>query len=132
VECPKILAVAALALAALGPAPCAGQQRWAAVDPNGDGSSPVAWGATEAEARQRATEACRRLSATCANAPATTDEVRDVFAVVCCTSPRKGCAAAAAASRHAALRSVEKMFGEAGYSNCALRHYMSAASGRKQ
>src|SRR5215831_10831098 len=46
------------------------QRRWAALDPNGEGSSPVAWGATEEEARQRALEACKKVSKTCANGPA--------------------------------------------------------------
>jgi len=135
-KCPKVraLLLPALALVLTGMAfhPCAAQERWAAVDPNADASSPVAWGASEEDARARARAACRRLSQTCANAPAVTGDMGDVFAVVCCASPRKGCAISAAATRRAALRSVEKMFEDAGYSNCALKHYLSAASGQKQ
>jgi hypothetical protein len=41
------------------PLGCGQPRGWAALDPNGAGSSPVAWGATEEEARQRAVEACR-------------------------------------------------------------------------
>ena len=112
--------------------PSLAQQRWAAVDPNSDASSPVVWANSEAEARQRAMEACARLSQTCANGPAATGDMGDVFAFVCCTTPRAGCAVSAAASRRQALRNVMKMFDEAGYSQCALRHYMSAASGKRQ
>ena len=108
------------------------QQRWAAVDPNSEGTSPVVWGATEEEARQRAQEACKRLSKTCANGPASTDDLGDVFAIVCCTQPRAGCAVSAGPNRRQALKTVQAMFAEAGYKDCSLRHYMSAASGKKQ
>jgi hypothetical protein len=109
-----------------------GQQRWAAIDPNREASSAVAWGSTEAEARQRASEACKRVSKTCAGVPASTDTPDDVFAVMCCTRPSQGCAIAVAGSRQDALKSVQKTFSDAGFSNCSLRHYLSAASGRKQ
>jgi hypothetical protein len=109
-----------------------GQQRWAAIDPNRESSSAVAWGPTEKEARQRAVEACRRVSKTCANGPASTDTLDDVFAVMCCTRPSQGCAVAVAASRQEALKAVRQTFAEAGFSNCSLRHYLSAASGKKQ
>ena len=108
------------------------QQPWAAVDPNSEGTSPVVWGATEEEARQRAVEACKRVSKTCANGPASTDELGDVFAVVCCTQPRAGCAVSAGSNRRQALKIAQGMFSEAGYKECSLRHYMSAASGKKQ
>ena len=108
------------------------QQRWAAVDPNSEGSSPVVWGATEDEARQRAVEACKRVSKTCANGPASTQDMKEVFAVMCCTQPRVGCAASAAANRREALKNVREMFADAGYRDCSARHYMSAATGRRQ
>ena len=108
------------------------QSRWAAVDPNSDATSPVAWGASQDEARRRASEACKRVSATCANGPAVTDAPGDVFAIVCCRLPRVGCAAAVAATKREARRAVETMFDRAGYSRCALRHYMSAASGERR
>jgi predicted RNase H-like HicB family nuclease len=108
------------------------QQRWAAIDPNSEGSSPVAWGATEEEARQRAVEACKRVSKTCASGPASTNDMKEVFAVMCCTQPRPGCAASAAASRRDALKNVQEMFADAGYKDCSARHYMSAATGKKQ
>jgi hypothetical protein len=119
------------ALPALGGS-AGGQSRWAAVDPNSDAGSPVAWGASQDEARRHASEACKRVSTTCANGPAATDAMGDVFAVVCCRMPRVGCAVAAAATKREALRAVGRMFDRAGYSHCALRHYMSAASGEQR
>ena len=83
---------------AAGSRPAPAQQRWAAVDPNSESSSPVVWGASEDEARQRAVEACKRVSKTCANGPASTQDLKEVFAVMCCTQPRVGCAASAAAT----------------------------------
>jgi hypothetical protein len=124
-----LLAIALLGLEARSQT---GQQRWAAIDPNRESSSAVAWGPTEKEARQRAVEACRRVSKTCANGPASTDTLDDVFAVMCCTRPSQGCAVAVAASRQEALKAVRQTFAEAGFSNCSLRHYLSAASGKKQ
>jgi len=112
--------------------PAPAQQRWAAIDPNSEGSSTVAWGPTEDEARQRAVEACKRVSKTCANGPASTQDMKEVFAVMCCTQPRVGCAASAAGNRRDALKNVQEMFAEAGYRECSVRHYMSAATGRKQ
>jgi hypothetical protein len=109
-----------------------GQQRWAAIDPNREASSAVAWGASEKEARQRAVEACRRVSKTCASGPASTDAPDDVFAVMCCTRPSQGCAVAVAGSRQEAAKAVRQTFADAGFSNCSLRHYLSAANGRKQ
>jgi len=108
------------------------QQRWAAMDPNSESSSPVVWGASEDDARQRAVEACKRVSKTCANGPASTNDMKEVFAVMCCTQPRIGCAASAAANRREALKNVQEMFADAGYKDCSARHYMSAATGKKQ
>jgi hypothetical protein len=108
------------------------QQRWAAIDPNHETSSPVAWGTTEDEARQRAVEACKRVSKTCANGPASTSDMREVFAVMCCAQPRTGCAASAAENRREAVKNVQRMFADAGYKECAVRHYMSAGTGKRQ
>ena len=65
-----VLGLMAAASAILGPVLAQQQKRWAAIDPNSESSSPVVWGANEDEARQRAVEACKRLSKTCANGPA--------------------------------------------------------------
>jgi hypothetical protein len=115
-------------------APGAAQQskRWAAIDPNSETSSPVVWGANEEEARNRAMEACKRVSKTCANGPAVTDDMKEVFALVCCAKPKVGCAAAAAPNKREAQRNAQQMFSEAGYSDCAVRHFLGAATGRKQ
>jgi hypothetical protein len=126
-----LLSLAVAASLLLAPA-TAQQRRWAALDPNSETSSPVAWGSTEEEARQRAIEACKRLSKTCANGPAVTDDLKEVFAIVCCEQPRTGCAASAAANRRDAAKSAEKMFADAGYSKCSVRHYLQAGTGKKQ
>lgn len=122
----------ALAMMASVPAIVAAQQRWSAVDPNSESSSPVAWGATEDEARQRAVEACKRVSKTCANGPASTSDMREVFVLMCCAQPKGGCAAAAAPNRRDAQKNVQEMFANAGYKDCSVRHYMSAATGKRQ
>lgn len=131
-----LLFAAALLLSAGMAAPpqpvSAQQKRWAAVDPNSETSSPVVWGATEDEARQRAIDACRRVSKTCANGPAVTDDMREVFAVMCCEQPRSGCAVSAGGNRRDAAKAVQQMFTDGGYSKCAVRHYISAGSGKKQ
>jgi hypothetical protein len=58
--------------------------------------------------------------------------MREVFALMCCASPKLGCAAAAAAARRDATRSVQHMLADAGYSNCSVRHYLSAGNGKRQ
>lgn len=108
------------------------QKRWAAVDPNSETSAPVVWGTTEDEARQRAIDACKRASKTCANGPAVTDDMREVFALVCCEKPRMGCAASAAGNRRQASKNAQQMFADAGYSECSVRHYLHAGTGRRQ
>ena len=85
-----LLSLAVGASVVLRPAGAQQSKRWAAIDPNSEVSSPVVWGATENEARQRAIEACKRLSKTCANGPAVTDDLKEVFAIVCCEQPRTG------------------------------------------
>jgi hypothetical protein len=114
------------------PRPVDAQQRWAALDPNSESSSPVVWGATEDEARQKAVDACRRLSKTCANGPASTSDMREVFVVMCCAQPKPGCAAAAGDTRRAAQKKVQAMFADAGYKECSVKHTMSAATGKRQ
>ena len=125
------VAAVLLAASAIFYGSTAQEKRWAAIDPNNETTSPVAWSSTEMKARQEAIDACRRTSKTCANGPASTNQLEDVFAVMCCTKPRRGCAVGVAGARQDALKSVEQTFADAGYSNCALRHYISAASGKK-
>jgi hypothetical protein len=118
--------------AGLCPRPADAQQHWAALDPNTESSSPVMWGATEDEARQKAVDACRRLSKTCANGPASTSDLREVFVVMCCAQPKPGCAAAAGGTRRAAQKKVQEMFADAGYKECSVKHAVSAATGKRQ
>jgi hypothetical protein len=127
-----LLGLMAIVGAALDPGLAQQQRRWAAIDPNSETSSPVVWGANEEEARSRAVEACKRVSKTCANGPAVTEDLREVFALVCCTKPKTGCAAGAAANKREASRNVQQMFTDAGYSDCAVRHFLGASTGRKQ
>jgi hypothetical protein len=119
------LAIALATAVALTGLAWAQQQRWAAIDPNREVSSVVAWGSTEAQAKERAVEACEKVSKTCANGPATTNDM-------CCSRPKLGCAVAAAESREDAQARVRKNLTDAGYSSCTLRHYMSAGNGKKQ
>ena len=126
-----VLALASLGVGAIFHDGAAQEKRWAAIDPNNETTSPVAWSSTEAKARQEAVEACKRSSKSCANGPASTNEIEDVFAVMCCTKPRRGCAVGVAGARQDALKSVQKTFADAGYSNCSLRSYLSAATGKK-
>jgi hypothetical protein len=87
-------------------------------------------------ARRRRGSAPYRLagtvSKTCANGPASTRDLNEVFAVVCCTQPRRDCAAAAAANRREAAQNVREMFAGAGYKDCSVQHYISAATGKRQ
>jgi hypothetical protein len=128
----RLFAVLATVVVGLTGVASAQQQRWAAIDPNREVSSAIVWGSSEGQAKERAVQACEKVSKTCANGPATTNEMDDVFAVMCCSRPRLGCAAAAAESREDASTSVRKNLTDAGFSSCTLRHYMSAGSGKKQ
>ena len=130
-ETAALLALFLLGLSAIFYDGAAQEKRWAAIDPNNETTSPVVWSGTEVKARQDAIEACRRGSKSCANGPASTNEMNDFFAVVCCTKPRRGCAVGVAGARQDALKNVQKVLSDSGYSNCSLRHYLSAGSGKK-
>jgi hypothetical protein len=111
--------------------PVSADETWGAVDPNEEVSAPVVWGNTEAEAKQRAIDACGQVSQSCAGSPASTDDMNDVFAAMCCQRPHLGCAIGVGKTRNEALRAVRKTFSDAGYTNCGLRHYLSARTGGK-
>lgn len=129
----SLVPVVLLAVALLGmTGPSVGQQRWAAIDPNSEGSSPVVWGANEDEARQRAVAACKRVSRTCANGPASTSDMRELFALMCCMQPKLACAVSAAGTRREAAKGAQQMLAGAGYEDCSVRHYMSAGTGKRQ
>lgn len=127
------MAVAAtLGFIAFGSAPLAGtEERWAAFAPNLENSAQVVWGATQDEAKGKAASACRAVSSTCAAKPANTNGLGHVFALMCCTAPQRGCAATVGETRQIALHEVKRLFADAGYGQCRLQGYFSAATGQK-
>ena len=112
--------------------PASAQERWAAIVPNNEVSSSVVWAATKDQARHLAIDACRKVSQTCASGPTDTKEMKDMFAVMCCTRPTVSCAVAVANSKDAALAAVKKRFSDAGYTQCTLKNYFKAGNGRER
>jgi hypothetical protein len=111
--------------------PAAAQDRWAAIAPNLENSSTVVWATTKEQAKKLAVLACKQSSSTCAEQPASTNGMDHVFAVMCCTDPKSGCAAAVGSSKDVALKEVKKLFSEGGYSQCSLKSYFKAGTGEK-
>ncbi len=107
------------------------QERWAAIAPNLENSSTVVWATTKDQAKKLAVLACKQVSSTCAEQPASTNGMDHVFAVMCCTDPKTGCAAAVGSSRQLALKEVKRLFSEGGYSQCSLKSYFKAGTGEK-
>ena len=64
---PVAMVVALTALAFVAPASSQDSKVYAALNANNEGNLQVRWGATAAEAKQRAAEACREVSKTCSN-----------------------------------------------------------------
>lgn len=109
----------------------AAQDRWAAIAPNLENSSTVVWATSKEQAKKLAVLACKQVSSTCADTPASTNGMDHVFAVMCCTDPKTGCAAAVGATREIALKEVKRLFSEGGYSQCSLKSYFKAGTGEK-
>lgn len=109
----------------------AAQERWAAIAPNIENSSTVVWATTKDQAKKLAVLACKQVSSTCAEQPASTNGMDHVFAVMCCTDPKTGCAAAVGATKEVALKEVKRLFSEGGYSQCTLKSYFKAGTGEK-
>jgi hypothetical protein len=107
------------------------QDRWAAIAPNLENSASVVWATSKDQAKKLAVLACKEVSQTCADTPASTNGMDHVFAVMCCSDPKSGCAAAVGASREVALREVKRLFSEGGYSKCSLKSYYKAGTGEK-
>lgn len=107
------------------------EARWAALDPNIEASSGVVWATTRDKVRKLAIEACKQVSQTCASGPAHTNDMNDIFAVMCCTTPKVGCAAGVAKGREAALDAVKKAFAETGFAACTLKSYFNAGDGAR-
>ena len=107
------------------------QDRWAAISPNLENSASVVWATSKDQAKKLAVLACKQVSQTCADTPASTNGMDHIFAVMCCSDPKSGCAAAVGASREVALREVKRLFSEGGYSQCSLKSYYKAGTGEK-
>ena len=107
------------------------QERWAAIAPNHENSSTIVWATSKDQAKQLAIDACRRISDTCASRAASTNGMKNYFAIMCCTKPKKGCAAGIASSKRGALNEVKSTFLDAGFSNCSLKSYIKAGTGGK-
>ena len=75
------------------------QERWAAITPNLENSSTVVWATSKEQAKKLATLACKQVSSTCAETPASTDGMDQMFAIMCCEEPKSGCAAAVGSDR---------------------------------
>jgi len=85
------------------------QDRWAAIAPNLENSSTVVWATSKDQAKELAVVACKKVSSTCAETPASTNGMDHTFAVMCCTAPKAGCAAAVGATRQIALKEVKRL-----------------------
>ena len=107
------------------------QDRWAAIAPNLENSSTVVWATSKDQAKKLAVLACKQVSSTCADNPASTNGMDHVFAIMCCTDPKTGCAAAVGSTREIALKEVKRLFNEGGYSQCSLKSYFKAGTGEK-
>jgi hypothetical protein len=125
------LAAAAVTLAAVLCGPAVAQDRWAAIAPNQENSATVVWATTKEQAKKLAILACKEVSQTCADTPASTNGMDHMFAVMCCTDPKSGCAAGVGADREKALKAVKSLLGDAGYSKCSLKSYFKAGTGEK-
>jgi hypothetical protein len=107
------------------------QERYAAVTPDGNGRVYFGWGSTREKANVAALRVCRRISKSCASTPGSTDDMNDVFALMCCTNPRFACAVFPANTRQKAHELVTGTFVKAHYSNCAVKGYYSARTGKR-
>ena len=107
------------------------QERWAAIAPNQENSSTVVWATTKDQAKKLAVLACKQASSTCAETPASTNGMDHLFAVMCCTDPKGGCAAGVGTDRAAALKEVKSVLSDGGFSKCTLKKYFKAGTGEE-
>ncbi len=121
-----------LVVAACGPAAAQNPGEYAAVAANSEGNLQVRWGKTAQEAKRLAVEACAKTSRTCANDPASTNLLDNTFAYVCCYRPNFSCAAPSNATREKAADTALAMMSRGGYSDCTVRAYVSARTGKPQ
>ncbi len=109
----------------------AAADRWAALVPNQENSSTVVWATSKEQAKKLAVLACKEVSQTCAETPASTNGMDHVFAVMCCSDPKAACAAGVGANRDKALKEVKSVLSDAGYAKCSLKSYFKAGTGEK-
>ncbi len=107
------------------------QERWAAIVPNQESNETVVWATTKEQAKKLAVLACKQVSQTCAETPATTNGMDHVFAIMCCANPKSACAAGVGANRDKALKEVKSVLSDAGYAKCSLKSYFKAGTGEK-
>ena len=107
------------------------QERWAAIAPNQEDTSNVVWATSKDQAKKLAVLACKEVSKTCAETPASTNGMDHVFAIMCCDSPAKACAAGVGDGRAGALKEVKSVLSDGGYSQCTLKSYFKAGTGEK-
>jgi hypothetical protein len=127
------LAAASITLlaAALPCGQASAQERWAAIAPNLEDTSTVVWATSKEQAQQLAILACKQVSQTCVETPASTNGMDHVFAIMCCDKPKTGCAAAVGENRSEALKEIKKVLSDGGFSQCKLKSYFKAGTGEK-
>ena len=109
----------------------AAQDRWAAIAPNQENTANVVWATSKDEAKKLAVLACKQASSTCAETPASTNAMDNMFAVMCCDDPRSACAAGVGSDRASALKAVKTIFSDGNFSKCTLKNYFKAGTGEK-
>jgi hypothetical protein len=127
----RLAATAVPLLALLFCGQAAAQERWAAIVPNQENNETVVWATTKEQAKKLAVLACKQVSQTCADTPASTNGMDHVFAIMCCKDPKSACAVGVGATRDTALKEVKGVLSEAGYDKCSLRSYFKAGTGEK-
>jgi hypothetical protein len=119
-----------VAVLALIPQP-ASAQRWAAISPNNEDTSEVVWADTREDATRRALRSCRRISKTCADPAASTDDMDHLFVTVCCTRPRYGCVTSPRATVEEGRRGAMQVLEDHDFSRCSVRSAVRADDGSR-
>lgn len=129
----KALMLAAILVATVGAFAnhALARERWSAADPDNEGRVHFGWGSSKARASAAALRTCRRVSRTCATKPGSISHLDNVWALMCCTNPRFGCATGAGPTRAKAHETVNRVFVNAHYSNCVVKGYYSARTGKR-
>jgi hypothetical protein len=105
------------------------QERWAAIDPSDERSSQMVWDSTRDGAINKAIAACTRTARSCALEPAVTDNMNDIFALMCCYSPEAACGFGVGSTKSEAREMIEETVEREGFSRCKLIRYIAARDG---